>query len=218
MKAMILAAGRGKRMGALTDNCPKPLVKVGSLTLIEWQIQRLRDNGFSELVINVGYLGERIVQFLGDGCRYGVSIEYSIEPPEGLETGGGVFHALPLLGEEPFVLTNADVFCEYPYKRLLDVCPQQFHAVLVENPSFKTVGDFSLENGVLQRGGSYTFAGISVVNPTLFRDCRAGFYPIAPLFHRAIAESQASAEVFSGAWYDVGTPERLEHVIAYCTN
>lgn len=212
MKAMILAAGRGKRMGRLTENCPKPLLVVGGKTLIEWQIYRLKKHGFSELVINVGYLGEQITKHLGDGSRYGVSIAYSLEPQIGLETGGGVFQALPLLGDAPFLLTNADVFCDYPYAQLIKQCPKSFYAVLVKNPNFKPDGDFSLKGSCLQRGGDYTFAGISVLSPCLFAGVEAGFFPLAPLFYQAIDSGNAKGEVFTGSWHDVGTAERLQCV------
>lgn len=209
MKAMILAAGRGKRMGELTEKLPKPLLKVGEYTLIEWQILRLREHGFAEIIINLGYLGEQIRAHLGDGSRLGVKIAYSTEPQTGLETGGGVFQALPLLGEAPFLLTNADVFCDYPYHQLAEHNPTSVHLVLVDNPAFKARGDFNIENGLLQTGADFTFAGISVINPSVFADCEAGFYPIAPLFNAAIAEKTATAEHFNGLWHDVGTPERL---------
>ncbi len=209
MKAMILAAGRGKRMGSLTENTPKPLLKVGGRCLIEWQIARLEQAGFKDIVINLGYLGEQIANYLGDGGRYGVAIEYSIEPPEGLETGGGVFQALPLLGDKPFVLVNADVFCDYPYELLRSKTPESIHLVLVDTPAFKAKGDFALLNGQLVVGEQLTFSGISVINPKIFAHCQAGFFPIAPLFHQAIENGGATAEYYSGQWMDVGTPERL---------
>lgn len=212
MKAMILAAGRGKRMGELTENTPKPLLKVVDKTLIEWQIKRLSDAGFTDIIINLGYLGEQIRAHLGDGSQLGVTIVYSVEPQTGLETGGGVFQALPLLGEAPFLLTNADVFCEYPYHRLREQQPDSVHLVLVDNPDFKARGDFNIENGALQAGEDFTFAGISVVHPRIFAHCEAGFYPIAPLFNEAIATKTATAEHFCGLWHDVGTPERLLQV------
>ncbi len=215
MKAMILAAGRGKRMGELTEKTPKPLLTVGEHTLIAWQIMCLRDNGFTDIVINLGYLGEQIRAQLGDGSQLGVSIAYSVEPQTGLETGGGVFQALPLLGDAPFLLTNADVFCDYPYRQLADHHPDSVHLVLVNNPGFKTQGDFAIDNGKLQRGTDLTFAGISVINPKIFADCQTGFYPIAPLFNQAIRAGTATAEHFHGLWYDVGTPERLLQAAQY---
>ncbi len=212
MKAMILAAGRGKRMGRHTDSCPKPLLKVSGKTLIEWQIIRLKNSGFTDVIINVGYLGQQIIDYLGNGHRYGVSITYSVEPQTGLETGGGVFNALPLLGDEPFLLTNADVFCDYPYRSLAEKKVELLHLVLVPNPDFKEKGDFSVTDSRLRQGADYTFAGISVISPELFKDCQAGFFPVVPLFHQAITDNQATAEVFEGLWHDVGTPERLSQV------
>lgn len=218
MKAMILAAGRGKRMGELTKNTPKPLLKVGEYTLIEHQILRLKQAGFDELVINLGYLGEQINAYLGDGSRYGVRIDYSTEPQAGLETGGGVFQALPLLGNKPFLLTNADVFCDYPYQQLYNQSTDSVHLVLVDNPDFKATGDFSINNSLLTANKGcdkdYTFSGISVINPQIFNGCEAGFFPIAPLFHQAIAQQTATAEHYAGQWFDVGTPERLDNVNA----
>lgn len=214
MKAMILAAGRGKRMGELTQHTPKPLLKAKSLTLIEHQIQRLKANGFDEIVINLGYLGEQISRYLGDGSRYGVTIAYSVEPQTGLETGGGVLQALPLLGEKPFLLTNADVFCDYPYAALRQFSPQSVHLVLVDNPTFKVTGDFSLNSGYLQLGSDLTFSGISVINPVIFAAETAGFFPIAPLFNAAITAGTATAEHYQGMWFDVGTPQRLAAVAA----
>ncbi len=212
MKAMILAAGRGKRMGTLTDSLPKPLLKVGDKTLIEWQIIRLKKNGFTDIVINVGYLGQQIIDYLGNGQRYGVNIAYSVESQTGFETGGGVFNALPLLGDEPFLLTNADVFCDYPYGQLAEKHIERLHLVLVSNPDFKEKGDFSITDSLLRAGTDYTFSGISVISPKLFEGCQAGFFPIAPLFHQAITDSLATAELFNGIWHDVGTPERLSQV------
>lgn len=214
MKAMILAAGRGKRMGHLTNQTPKPLLRVGDKTLIEWQIIRLRQAGFEELVINLGYLGEQIAAFLGDGSRYDVNIQYSIEPQTGLETGGGVFQALPLLGDKPFLLTNADVFTDYPYAKLMSQSINHVHLVLVDNPAFKTSGDFAIDDKQLIAGDALTFAGVSVVNPEIFQDCESGFYSIVPLFKACMTHNTATAEHYQGAWHDVGTPERLEAVNA----
>ncbi|PIE45728.1 MAG: mannose-1-phosphate guanylyltransferase [Gammaproteobacteria bacterium] len=212
MKAMILAAGRGKRMGVLTDKMPKPLLKIAGKFLIVHQIERLRDNGFFDIVVNVGYLGKQIIAALGDGEQYGVRLKYSIEPQEGLETGGGVFQALPLLGASPFLLTNADVFCNYPYALLQQQRPDSVHLVLVDTPEFKQKGDFSLagDGSLLCEGDTLTFSGISVINPIIFARCQPGFYPIAPLFKQAIESGTATAEYYQGQWQDVGTPERLK--------
>ncbi|MGY0399138.1 MAG: N-acetylmuramate alpha-1-phosphate uridylyltransferase MurU [Ostreibacterium sp.] len=212
MKAMILAAGRGKRMQGLTKNHPKPLLMVADKALIEWQIERLQQAGFSEIVINVGYLGQQIQAFLGDGSFYGVTITYSVEPQIGLETGGGVFQALSLLGNKPFLLTNADVFCDYAYERFLHCHPDSIHLVLVDNPIFKDKGDFSLMGKKWCREQTLTFSGISVINQTSFQQSAPGFYPILPLFDQAIMAQSATAEHYSGEWHDIGTPERLLEV------
>ncbi|PIE62210.1 MAG: mannose-1-phosphate guanylyltransferase [Desulfobacterales bacterium] len=142
-------------------------MKIGEYSLIEHQLIRLRENGFKDIVINVGYLGEQIINALGDGKSYGVRIAYSREPQTGLETGGGVLQALPLLGEAPFLLTNADIFCDYPYRQLADKRPASVHLILVDNPDFKSDGDFSLQGEKLGSEKTLTFAGISVFNKQL---------------------------------------------------
>lgn len=212
MKAMILAAGRGKRMGKLTEKTPKPLLEVDGCPLIVHQIRRLERAGFIDLVINLGYLGEQICDYLGDGRRYGVNIDYSVEPQSGLETGGGVYQALPLLGMKPFLLTNADVFCDFPYEKLRNLSIDWLHLVLVPNPSFKPVGDFGLSANRLIADKTHTFSGISVVSPELFATCQAGFFPLAPLFYQAVKQSKATAQCYQGQWFDVGTPARLAQV------
>lgn len=209
---MILAAGRGKRMGKLTDEIPKPLLKVGGVPLIVHQIRRLERAGFAELVINLGYLGEQICDYVGDGRRYGVDIRYSVEPQTGLETGGGVYQALPLLGEKPFLLTNADVFCDFPYQQLRHLSVDWLHLVLVSNPSFKPVGDFGLSADRLTTNKTHTFSGISVISPKLFATCQTGYFPLAPLFYQAIEQAKATAQYYQGQWFDVGTPARLAQV------
>lgn len=211
MKAMILAAGRGARMQHLTIDKPKPLLKVLDKPLIDWQINRLVTAGFSEIVINLGYKGELLQQYLGDGSRYAARFLFSKEDEQGLETGGGVFQALPFFEDKPFLLTNADVFCDYPYVQLkdYDLATNLSHLVLVDNPTFKTQGDFTLQQTRVGLGDALTFAGISVVHPALFANAQAGRYPIAPLFREAIAQQRVSGEHFAGIWHDVGTPERL---------
>jgi MurNAc alpha-1-phosphate uridylyltransferase len=215
MKAMILAAGRGQRMLALTANTPKPLLKVGQDTLIEHQIKRLRQQGFSDIVINHAYLGQQIVDYLGDGSAYGVHIRYSAENPA-LETGGGIFHALPLLGDAPFLVVNADVWTDYPFARLKN-CTAQAHLVLVDNPEHHHNGDFYLTDNRVQLQGKQplTFSGIAVYQPDFFQYCRAGCFPLAPLLSQAIERQQVSGEHYRGLWLDVGTPQRLQQVCAY---
>ncbi|MGB7932289.1 MAG: nucleotidyltransferase family protein [Gammaproteobacteria bacterium] len=214
MKAMLLAAGRGERMRPLTDHTPKPLLRVAGHTLIEHHIEALARAGIRELVINHAHLGAHLVAALGDGSDYGVHIDYSAEPPGALETGGGIFNALPLLGESPFVVVNADIWTDYDFV----VLPRQFeslaHLVLVDNPVHHPQGDFALENGRVRddRPSRLTFSGIGVYRPALFAGSAAGAFPLAPLLRRAMAAGQVSGERYAGAWFDIGTPERLAAV------
>jgi MurNAc alpha-1-phosphate uridylyltransferase len=212
MRAMILAAGRGERMRPLTDTTPKPLLMVGGKRLIEYHLEALAAAGFSEVVINHAHLGEQIEQVLGDGECYGLRIRYSPERGGALETGGGIFRALPLLGEAPFLVVNGDVWCDYPLSRLRNIQPDGAHLVLVPNPPQHPKGDFLLcEGQVHDEGGGerLTFSGIGVYHPSLFADCVPGAFALAPLLRRAMAVGQVSGERFDGHWFDIGTPERL---------
>jgi MurNAc alpha-1-phosphate uridylyltransferase len=213
MKAMILAAGRGERMRPLTDHTPKPLLPVGGKPLIVWHIERLARAGFRELVINHAHLGRQIESALGDGSRFGVSITYSDEG-EALETAGGIAKALPVLGEEPFLVVNGDVYTDYDFGRLAaqPMGGVVAHLVLVDNPPQHAQGDFHLEDGrLVERGVSrLTFSGIGVYRPELFASVIPGSKAkLAPLLHAAIAQQRATAEHYRGDWVDVGTPERL---------
>lgn len=216
MKAMILAAGRGERMRPLTDALPKPLLQVGGATLIEHAIGRLRLAGIGDLVINLGYRGAQIREHLGSGDRFGVRIQYSDEGDPPLETGGGVFRALDLLGEGPFLLVNADVYSGFDFKPLLAKA-MSFnahdlgHLVLVSNPLHRPDGDFGLRDSRVLNDGDprYTFSGISILRPQLFCMCEDGRFPLAPLLRHAAACGQLSGEHFDGPWSDVGTPQRL---------
>ena len=216
MKAMILAAGLGNRMRPLTLTTPKPLLAVGGKPLIVWHIEALKAVGISDLVINTAWLGHKLHEALGDGAAYGVNIQWSDEP-EPLETAGGIQQALPLLGNEPFLLINGDIWLRYDFKRLInkDLGQQLAHLVLVNNPPQHPKGDFAFckdqsNNLVLPEGEEkYTFAGVSVLSPQLFADLPAGKAPLAPLLRQAIAQGLVSAEHHAGAWVDVGTPERL---------
>ena len=222
-KAMILAAGLGKRMRPLTEHTPKPLLMAGGKPLIVWQIERLRDAGFTELVINHAHLGQRVEDFLGDGARLGVHIAWSREP-EPLETAGGIATALEHLGNAPFLVTNGDVYVEYDYARLAPVLKDMVdkpkhlaHLVLVDNPPHNPVGDFVLRDGqvvanspLTTRNSQLTFSGIGCYRPELF----AGIAPLtkaplAPLLRTAMANGQVTGEHFTGRWEDVGTPQRL---------
>ncbi len=211
MRAMILAAGRGERMRPLTDSLPKPLLPVGGRPLIEHHLCALAVAGFREIVINTGYLGEQLPARLGRGGRFGLSIRYSPEPPEALETGGGVFQALPLLGETPFVVINGDIWTDYDYARLPGRLAGLAHLVLVNNPPQHPGGDFALAGGQVSGQGAarLTFSGISVLKPALFAGCAPSRFPLAPLLRRAMAAGQVTGEHYQGAWRDIGTPERL---------
>jgi N-acetyl-alpha-D-muramate 1-phosphate uridylyltransferase len=212
---MILGAGRGERMRPLTDRTPKPLLRAGDDTLIGHQIRRLRAAGFLELVINHAHLGEQIEAALGDGSAYGVSIRYSPEG-EALETGGGIFRALPLLGDEPFLVTNGDIWCDLDYSTLRISRGDLAQIVLVQNPSHHPQGDFALSNGRVYReasgGERLTFAGIGIYRPALFAGCRPGKFPLAPLLHRAMDLGKVGGTRHQGEWMDIGTPRRLEEL------
>lgn len=216
MKAMILAAGIGERMRPLTDHTPKPLLQVGGTPLIGHHIERLATAGFSQLVINVSHLAQQIVDFCGDGARWGVSIRYSHEEAP-LETAGGIHRALPLLGEGAFLVVNGDVWIDYPFSRLLDYSPQQpltAHLVMVNNPPHHPTGDFQLAEGGLLRlrspqAAGYTYAGVGVFTPGFFAGMMAGKLALRPLLDAAIPAGLVSAEFHPGQWEDVGTPQRL---------
>ncbi len=216
MRAMILAAGRGERMRPLTDSRPKPLLQAGGKALIDYHLENLAATGIQEVVINHAHLGEQIEQALGDGSRYGPRIYYSPES-RALETGGGVFQALRLLGREPFLLINGDVWTDYPLARLLQAPASLVHLVLVDNPPHHPRGDFGLRDGRLVNAEPrLTYAGLGVYHPDLFADCQPGAaFPLAPLLHRAIRAEQASGEHYQGKWLDVGTPQRLEQLRHY---
>ena len=213
MKAMILAAGRGNRMRPLTDHTPKPLLQAGGASLIAHQIRRLREAGFTELVINHAHLGEQIERALGDGSAEGVQIQYS---PEGegraLETGGGIYRALPLLGDGPFLVTNGDIWCDLDYRQLSLGDQDLAHIVLVDNPPHHLDGDFALSGDrVLTTGISrLTFSGIGLYRPELFTGCTGDAFPLAPLLRHAIISRRCGGLHHRGQWLDIGTPERLQ--------
>jgi len=211
---MILAAGRGERMRPLTLSRPKPLLDVGGRALIEHHLQALVAAGFSQVVINLSWLGEQICAALGDGARFGIDIRYSEEGPEPLETGGGIFRALPLLGPAPFLVLNGDVWTTYPYAALRErwLARDLAHLVLVPNPAHNERGDFVLRDGRMregEEGDRYTFSGIGVYHPSLFDGCRDGIFKLAPLLRAAASAGRVSAELYEGDWLDIGTPERL---------
>lgn len=215
MKAMILAAGRGERMRPLTDCLPKPLLPVAGKPLIVWHVERLAQAGFEQIVINHAHLGAEIEALLGDGSAWGVSIRYSPEPAGALETAGGIANALPLLGVEPFLVVNGDIFCDWDFARARAIDCALAHLVLVDNPAHHPGGDFSLAGGKvgLDETARLTFAGIGIYHPQLFAGIAPGTVaPLAPLLAAAIAQGQVSGEHHAGRWVDVGTPERLSQL------
>lgn len=219
MKAMILAAGLGNRMRPLTLHTPKPLLEVGGKPLIVWHIEKLQKIGVTEIVINTAWLGEKLANALGDGSQFGVKILWSHEG-EGLETAGGIINALPLLGDEPFILVNGDVWTTMDFASLLDVQlgEQQAHLVLVDNPPQHLKGDFILSNGLAytfeqeQLGEAFTYSGIAVLHSRMFAGLETGKRPLAPLLKQAMQQQQVSAEKMQAVWVDVGTPERLQQL------
>lgn len=220
---MIFAAGRGERMAELTRTKPKPLLEVAGKPLIDYTVRNLRDAGICDLVVNVAYLGEQIQEYLGDGSRFGVQIVYS-EEAYPLETGGAISRALPLLGEQPFLIVNADVWTDYPFQHLLDYqfsSDELGHLVMIPNPPHVPTGDFYLnESCLLQSEGSnvaqtrFTYSGIALLHPALVAQYpeRREKFPLGEVFRAAIKNGQLSGEVFRGQWRDIGTPERLKEL------
>jgi len=212
---MILAAGRGERMRPLTDEIPKPLLPVGGRPLIVWQIERLARAGIRDLVINHAHLGQMIERALGDGAAWGVRIRYSAEGEgRALETGGGIYHALPMLGERPFLVVNGDVWSDIDLAGLELAERDLAQLVMVDNPPHHPAGDFHLADGRLHAEGEprLTFSGIGVYRRELFADCQAGAFPLAPLLRAAMHSGRVGGEHHTGQWIDVGTPQRLAEI------
>ncbi len=207
---MILAAGKGERMRPLTLHTPKPLIPVAGMPLIEHHLRSLGRAGFTEVIINHAWLGQQIEDYLGDGARFGLSIRYSAEG-EPLETGGGIFNALPLIGAAPFLVINGDIWTDFDPAVLRRPLDGLAHLVLVDNPPHHPQGDFSLNQGQVSLDGdsALTYSGIAVLHSALFEGYEPGAFKLAPLLRKAIARGQVSGEHHSGAWVDVGTPERL---------
>ena len=222
VKAMILAAGRGNRFRPLTDSLPKPLIEVCGKPLIEYHIEKLAQAGVTEIVINHAWLGQKLEAALGCGDRWGLSISYSAEPEGGLETAGGIINALSLLGDNPFIVINGDVFSDYPFANLVDKALEmaslptaleesQAHLVLVPCAEHAPQGDFGLDD--LQRvssQGEATFAGLSVLSPSLFIGMPVDFIKLAPILRAAMDRQLVTGELYQGYWSDVGTYDRLE--------
>ncbi|MCE2027557.1 N-acetylmuramate alpha-1-phosphate uridylyltransferase MurU [Sessilibacter corallicola] len=221
MKVMLLAAGFGKRMLPLTEKTPKPLLRVGDDTLIGHQLRRIKAAGFNDVVINVAYLGEQIVEALGDGSQYGLSIAFSKEE-EPLETAGGIDNALELLGNDPFVLVNGDVWCDFPLSqwRSFSLDNDLGCLVMVDNPNHNHGGDFQIVEGYVRpcdvdrHQSTYTYSGLALLTPQLLFDYprRRSAYPLKEVFDWAIAQNRLRGVVHQGDWVDVGTPERLQQL------
>jgi MurNAc alpha-1-phosphate uridylyltransferase len=222
MKAMILAAGRGERMRPLTDHTPKPLLIVAGKPLIQWHIEGLQAAGFRDIVINHAWLGEQIEAQLGDGSQFGVRIHYSPEGEHALETGGGIFQALPLLQakgqtenaqaeEDAFLVVNGDVLTDVDFRQLPTRINGLAHLLLVPNPEHHPQGDFVLKDGRVFDAGEprLTFSGIGVYRPQLFAGCEKGAFPLAPLLRQAMQNGEVSGQLHQGRWLDVGTEQRL---------
>lgn len=216
VKAMVLAAGRGARMRELTDGLPKPMVRVAGRPLIEYHLMNLARAGVEDVVINLGWHGDRIRDAIGEGRRFGLHVKYSDEGWPALEVGGGIHNALPLLGAAPFVVINGDVFSDFPVARLVERATAlpawaRAHLVLVHNPAYYPSGDFRLEDGRVTNLGEprYTFTGMSVHTPEFFTGCQPGHFPMLPLWRAAADRGEIAGELHEGQWSDVGTPERL---------
>lgn len=215
MRAMILAAGRGERMRPLTDHLPKPLLAVAGKPLIVHHIEALERAGIQDIVINHAWLGALIEQQLGDGSQFGVRLRYSAEGETGLETAGGIKKALPLLGDEPFLVVNGDVLTDINFTELKNALPPNMlaHLVLVPNPPQHPGGDFGFDETTAsvtsQSAQQFTFSGIALYRPAFFADVPDGKQKLAPFLRKAMAELQVSGELHTGFWADIGTPERL---------
>ena len=221
MKAMILAAGRGKRMRPLTDMTPKPLLKVGGKPLIVWQIERLSRAGFNDIVINHAWLGAQIEACLGDGRQWGVRITWSREN-EALETAGGIAYARHYLGEAPFLTVSADIYSEYDYSTLIPILKEMgaphsqtdVHLVMVPNPPFHTQGDFGLTADgriTLEEGARLTYGNFCLQHPRIFKEIASGTYlPLYPVWKALIEQARVTGECFQGVWENVGTTDQLK--------
>jgi MurNAc alpha-1-phosphate uridylyltransferase len=216
MIAMILAAGRGERLRPITESVPKALVEVQGESMLERHLRAVSEAGVETVVINLGWLGDKIVERIGSGSRFGLNVIYSPEGDDILETGGGIHRALPMLGDEPFLVINADIYTDMP----LPTCALQGddlgHLVLVPRPAHKDTGDFALDNGRIRNEGDslQTFSGVAVYGPAFFAECTPGRFPLAPLLRTAADADRLSGELYTGLWRDVGTPERLKELNA----
>jgi len=211
MKAMLLAAGRGERMRPITDSLPKPLVPVAGKPLIAWHLAALARAGFREVVVNTSWLAAKLHAALGDGSAWGVSITWSDEGPVPLETGGGIFRAVPLLGPGPFLVVNADIWTDIDFAALALEEGAHAHLVLVPNPPHNVRGDFGLDGDLVVSRDTdrCTYSGVGMFRREFFEGASGERFPLLPLLNRGIAARRVRGELHRGAWSDVGTPERL---------
>jgi MurNAc alpha-1-phosphate uridylyltransferase len=209
---MILAAGRGERLRPLTDHIPKSLVEVRGQSLLERHLDNIRNAGIEDVVINLGWLGAQIIKRIGTGAAYGLNVAYSDEGEDILETGGGIHNALSLLGDEPFLVVNADIFTDMPVPDVTLSKDDMGHLVMVRSPDYRDGGDFDLDNERIRNGASQslTFSGVAVYRPEFFDGCEAGRFSIVPMLREAADAGLLQGSLYEGLWADVGTPERLE--------
>ncbi len=214
MRAMVLAAGRGERLRPLTDEVPKSLVEVRGESLLERHLVNIHAAGIRTVVINLGWLGDRIVERVGSGERYGLNVLYSQEGDNILETGGGIHKALPMLGDDPFLVVNADIYTDMPVPRINMADEHVGHLVMVPSPEYRNGGDFDIENGLIRNGESQrlTFSGVAMYRPSFFDGCEPGRFPLAPMLRKAADNGQLSGSLYEGQWADIGTPERLKAI------
>ena len=211
--AMILAAGRGERMRPLTDHIPKALIPIAGKPLIVYHLEKLSRLNIKNIMINISYLAENIREALGDGSQFDVNITYSYES-EALETGGGIYQALPLLGPEPFLVISSDIYTDFDFKNLLDKDIKSLaHLILVPNPKYHPRGDFSLDkNGIIYNTPEYTYASMGIFHPDLFLGCQPGRFSVVPLLQKAMNNQKVTGELYQGLWHNVGTMEELRLV------
>ena len=218
MKTMILAAGRGERLRPHTDITPKPLIQVGKHRLIEYHLINLAKAGLKDVVINISWLADQIRETLGDGSNYSLNITYTDEGAEALETAGGIINAMPYLGDEPFIVINGDIWCDYDFNRLVNRSLEyEAHLVLVNNPEHNTEGDFALENGMIKNTGDerLTYSGIGLYSQDFFAETKPGKKALAPMLRKKSELNKVSGEIHNGQWVDIGTIERLAQLRSY---
>ena len=208
---MILAAGRGERLRPLTDELPKSLVEVHGQSLLERHLESVRAAGIKTVVINLGWLGDQIVERIGSGSRYELEVIYSQEGDNVLETGGGIHKALPSLGSAPFLVINADIYTDMPVPDIKLADDHLGHLVMVPTPDYREHGDFDIVDGLIRNGdrASLTFSGVAMYRPEFFAGCEAGRFPLAPMLREAADGGRLSGSLYKGVWADIGTPERL---------